>query len=253
MNKRKIQIFSSIDYLANNLSELIIKGVNELPNGNYFTIALSGGSTPKIIFEYIAKNIGNKINWKKIKIFWSDERCVPPDNNESNYKMVYDSLLKYITIPNENIFRIFGEAEPEKEAKRYSVIIKENVPLKNDIPQFDLVLLGLGEDGHTVSIFPNQISTFYSDEFCIVTINPYSNQNRITVSGKIINNAKRAIFLVTGANKSSIVNRILGNKKNENILPAELVSLSKGELIWMLDTASAQLLDSQIQNTGIIR
>lgn len=251
MKKQTIKIFTSIENLANNAAALLKRKVNELPDGEYFTIALSGGLTPKLIFNYLIKDYSDKIDWKKIKLFWGDERCVPTNHNESNFKMTYESLLCKISIPEENIFRIYGEGDPIKEADRYSEIIKNNVHTENGLPSFNLILLGLGEDGHTASIFPNQLALFYSDDLYTITKHPQSKQNRITVTGKVINNAKRVVFLVTGGNKAQIVAEII-NADNGKILPATLVTPSNGELVWMLDVSAAQLLDSEVQTMGII-
>jgi len=253
MKNKTIKIFADNESLADNFVQLLKKNVDATPEGMFFYIALSGGSTPKLIFKYISEHYPGKINWEKIKIFWGDERCVPPGDNESNFKMTNESLLNNISIPKENIFRIHGEADPNEEAERYSNLMKENVPCKNDVPVFDMILLGLGKDGHTVSIFPNQLALFYSDNLCLTTKHPLTNQNRITITGKVINNAKRVVFLVTGENKAQIVAEIIGAKKNGKIFPATLVSPSAGELTWMMDNDSARLLADEIRSEGKIR
>ncbi|MCX6149346.1 MAG: 6-phosphogluconolactonase [Ignavibacteriales bacterium] len=251
MKKQKIKIFPSIEKLAINSAEFLKSKIEKIPDGNFFTMALSGGSTPKQIFKYISENYSGKINWNKIKLFWVDERCVPPDHIDSNYKMIYDSFLVKVPIPEKNIFRIHGEANPNEEAKRYAEIIKDNVQRENNVPSFDLVLLGLGEDGHTASIFPNQLGLFHSTDLCIVSKHPQTNQNRITLTGKIINNAKLIVFLVTGDNKARIASEIIEGQNSTKIFPAKLVIPSNGELIWMLDKTAAQLLN--LDNDKIIR
>lgn len=250
MKRQTIKIFTNIENLACNAASFLKRKIEEIPDGNFFTIALSGGSTPRQIFEYLSENYSDKIDWKKLKLFWGDERCVPPENNDSNFKMANESLLKKVPIPEENIFRIYGEADPIEEAKRYSEIIKNNVQSVNDVPSFDLVLLGLGEDGHTASIFPNKLESFYSTDLCIATKHPQTRHDRITVTGKVINSATRVIFIVTGDNKAQIVSEIIGANSGK-IFPAKLVNPVNGELIWMLDTAAAQKLDSEIQTTGM--
>lgn len=250
--KSTIKIFSSIDKLANHSADFLMKKVKENLSSDSFSIALSGGSTPKRIYSYISDNYANKIDWQKLKIFFGDERCVPPDNTESNFKMVHETLLRNVSIPASNIFRIKGESEPLAEAERYSEILKSNIPLQNDLPQFDIVMLGLGEDGHTASIFPDQIDKFYSNKICEVAAHPQTNQNRITISGAVINNAKLVVFIVTGEKKANIISEIISVNNSSKIYPASLVSPNRGELIWMLDTEAAQLLDSQIKQAGII-
>jgi len=206
-----------------------------------FCIALSGGSTPKIIFQTLARDYKLKINWNKIYLFWGDERCVPTDDNESNYGMTKKYLLDFIDIPEKNVYRIRGENDPESETKRYSEEIKSIVSPKNSLPSFDLVMLGLGKDGHTASIFPNQSRLLNSERICEVAIHPSTSQKRITLTGKVINNADSLIFLVTGKNKASILKKLLTEKNRT--LPAEFIQPHNGSLKFYIDEAAAQLLN----------
>lgn len=252
MKNKTIKIFSSIDKLANHSADFLMKKVNENLSSDSFSIALSGGSTPKRIYKYIADHSANKIEWEKLKLFFGDERCVPPEHDDSNYKMVKETLLGNVSLPSNNIFRIKGESQPAEEAERYGEILRSNLPIKNELPQFDIVMLGLGEDGHTASIFPDQIDKFQSDKICEVAAHPQTNQNRITISGSVINNAKLVVFIVTGENKAGIISEIFSGNQSSKIYPASLVSPNEGELIWMLDTEAVQLLDSQIKQAGLI-
>jgi 6-phosphogluconolactonase len=238
----KIQISKSTEELSEHFAQLLIDKVNN--NKDLFHIALSGGSTPKSIFEYLAAHHQNTINWNKVNFYWGDERCVPPTDIESNYKMAYDSLLGKLQIPASNIFRINGENDPPLEAKRYSEIVKKLLPKNNNIPQFDMVMLGLGEDGHTASIFPGNIDLFNSENLFEVSQHTETKQKRITVTGRIINNAKQVFFLVTGENKSDRTAQIIEKKNGWQYLPASLVQPTDGELVWMLDYPAAQKLNS---------
>ncbi|WP_192347219.1 6-phosphogluconolactonase [Algoriphagus sp. Y33] len=203
-------------------------------------VALSGGSTPKIIFDYLAAHFGNEINWSRIKFYWGDERCVAPTDAESNYKMTADHLLSKIDIPSFNIFRVLGENDPAGEAERYSQILDTELPKINDIPQFDLVMLGMGDDGHTVSIFPDSISLWDAKENCVVATHPDSGQKRVTITGKIVNNAKSIAFLVTGSGKAEKVQEIIKKEKDFASYPANLVQPLHGELIWFMDHDAAK-------------
>ena len=203
-------------------------------------IALSGGSTPKIIFQTLSEHFKDKIHWNKIHLFWSDERCVPPDDSESNYGMAKQYLLNFISIPEENIHRIKGENEPEQEAVRYSKEIKNIVNSKNGLPSFDLVMLGIGEDGHTASIFPDQMHLLNSNKICDVAVHPLSGQKRITLTGKVINNSDKVIFLLTGRSKADILKKII--EDNKKIYPAEFINPVNGELIFFVDDEAAELL-----------
>lgn len=234
-----IKVFNSRNLLSDFFAKEILKKLDLIDEGNFLSIAFSGGSTPKNVFEFISSNYKDKIPWERIKIFWSDERCVPPDDDESNYKMAFDSLIKNISIPEENIFRIFGETDPSEEEMRYKFVLKGNIPLINKIPSFDIMMLGLGDDGHTASIFPNNISLFNSDEICLNTKHPESGQERITLTGKVINNSKNIYFFVTGKKKSKIVKEILNEDNSNKIYPASLVEPTNGNLYWLLDKGAA--------------
>ncbi len=238
----EIKIFNNpeklTDYFANYLRNQI-----DLSNEK-FNLVLSGGSTPKYVFEYLAHHYKEKIDWNKINFFWGDERCVHPDNSESNYKMANDSLLSKADISKNNIFRIKGEDNPETEAIRYARIIRQNVPLSNSYPQFDLIMLGLGKDGHTASIFPDQLELLEKENTCSVSIHPVTKQKRITLTGKVINNAKEVVFIVTGKNKAKIISEILNDKNRSKKYPAEFINPVEGNLIWLLDKTAASLLVS---------
>ena len=205
-------------------------------------VALSGGSTPKLIFDYLAAHFSKEINWNLVNFFWVDERCVPPSDSESNFKMTVDHLLSKLDIPEENIFRIKGEAEPLEEANRYAELLQENLELLNDVPVFDLILLGMGDDGHTASIFPHEIELWNSDKNCEVAIHPESGQKRITLTGKVINNAESVVFLVTGENKASKVREVTRKQGDYKNYPAALVNPNTPNLIWFLDQEAAKEL-----------
>ncbi len=204
-----------------------------------FHVALSGGSTPKIVFEELAREYGDTINWSTIHFYWGDERCVPPEDAESNYKMTVEHLFSKIEVPKENIHRILGEAKPEREAMRYANLLEINLDRVASIPQFDLVILGMGDDGHTASIFPHQIELWDATDHCVVATHPNSGQRRVSINGKVINTAKEVAFLVTGSGKSEKVDEILNKKDGFEQYPASLVNPKTGNLTWFLDEAAA--------------
>ena len=206
----KIQISNSTEELSEYFARLLIDKVNN--SKEHFHIALSGGSTPKSIFEYLAARHYKTIDWQKVNFYWGDERCVPPTDSESNYRMAYDSLLGKLQIPATNIFRIKGENDPQFEADNYSSEILNHLKIENNFPRFDLIMLGLGEDGHTASIFPNQKSLLISDKIYATAVNPVTEQIRITLTGKVINNSVSIVFIATGRNKAKVVDEIINRK-----------------------------------------
>lgn len=200
------------------------------------TIALSGGSTPKSLFDYWAANHVDDIDWKSLYLFWGDDRCVPPTDEQSNYKMTKDHLLDFVPIPEENIFRVKGEDDPATEAKRYAKVLETELETVDGIPSFDIVILGMGDDGHTASIFPHEMNLWDNKEFCVVATHPESGQKRVSLTGDVINNAKRVAFLVTGANKAEKVEKIIGSQNEvKDIYPAARVNPTSGNLVWFLD------------------
>ena len=202
-------------------------------------IALSGGSTPKVVFDELAIDFQTEIDWQGVHLYWGDERCVDPTDDDSNYKMTLEHLISKIDIPEENIHRIKGENEPDYEANRYAEVLNENLPKTNGIPQFDLIILGMGDDGHTASIFPHEIGLWGSDSYCEVATHPDSGQKRVSITGQLINNAKAVVFLVTGESKAEKVKEIIGREDGYEKYPASLVRPDSGKLLWFLDEAAA--------------
>jgi 6-phosphogluconolactonase len=239
MMKNNIKIFSDPFETAQKCADYLIELVN---NSSQAHIALSGGSTPKILFDYLSDQYGHSKIWQKVNLYWGDERCVPPEHEESNYGMTKTHLLDKTDIPENNIFRIRGENNPQQEAKRYSSLLQKNLPCLNDIPVFDLVILGLGEDGHTASIFPGQMDLLNSVDVCAVAEHPLSKQKRITLTGMTINNARAVVFLVTGSGKKEKVAEIINKRGSWEKYPAAFINPENEQKTWFLDTAAASLL-----------
>ena len=237
-----LHIFPTIDELSEFFAEKLAGLSKSVSEGEQISVALSGGSTPRRIFQYISQNFKDSIHWNNILFFWGDERCVPPHHKESNYKMTLDTLLVNNSLESSNIFRIKGENHPIEEAERYSHLVYALLPKHKDTPVFDMVLLGLGEDGHTASIFPPDITLFNSKKLFEATQNPYTGQNRITATGRIINNARNVFFLVTGASKAEMVARLIKKQQGYENLPASRVMPVSKNLTWLLDEQAAVLL-----------
>ena len=209
---------------------------------NPYTIALSGGTTPVHLFTQLADKYSKIIDWRKVKIFWVDERCVAPEDSESNYGMTRKVLLDRIDIPSVNVFRMKGEADPVSEAERYAEVIAEHTRKRNKLPYLDTVLLGMGEDGHTASIFPGNDGLLRSKKICDTALHPLTGQRRITLTGKIINNAKSIVFIVTGNSKAGIVEMIYNRGKTIKKYPAAHIRSQTGITKWLLDDEAGKFI-----------
>jgi 6-phosphogluconolactonase len=240
----RTEIFDTVDVMAQYFAALLAEQILETPAGRRFSWVLSGGSTPATVFREIASSCRATIDWSRVNIFWGDERCVAPDDRESNYKMARESLLDHVPVPTSNIFRIHGEADPAAEAARYSDLFESHVKMHQGVPQADLIMLGLGEDGHTASIFPSNVELFNSDKLFEVAEHPETAQKRITATGRIINHAKLVVILATGESKAARVAQVINRIQGRDILPASLVSPENGQLLWLLDQKSAERLTS---------
>lgn len=238
----KIKVFANTDEISEFLGNFWIAKINELKEGEHYTIALSGGNTPIKIFKYLSEHFNNSIEWNKVTFFWGDERCVPPNDSDSNYKLAVDNLFSKINFRDKNIFRIKGEADPQQEVIAYSKVLEDNLEKLNGAPKFDFILLGLGEDGHTASIFPNEIELFNSTNNCEVATHPISGQKRISITGKIINNAETVSIVGVGNNKAKVVSEILNKSELSKNYPVSLVNPESGNLIWLLDEVSAKMI-----------
>ena len=206
------------------------------------TIALSGGSTPKVLFQILATQYAEAMPWEKIHFFWGDERCVPPDDAESNYKMTKELLLDPVHFPAAQVHRVQGEIAPEAAARAYEQVIAQVVPQQDGWPIFDLMILGMGSDGHTASIFPHQMELLNSDTVCAVATHPDSGQTRVTLTGKAINRSRQICFLVTGSSKQEKVYEIFQQTGHYQDYPAAHIKALDGQLSWNLDEAAVALL-----------
>lgn len=241
--KNSIHLFDSPQKTAVAVAEFImVKAIEKTKLNKQLNIGLSGGNTPKLLFELLATQYKTKIPWQTIRIFWVDERCVPVNDSESNYGMTRDTLLNHISIPDENIFRIKGEENPHSEAVNYEKIMRLELPIVNSHPQLDVVLLGMGDDGHTASIFPNQMHLLSVMESVSVTTHPVSGQHRITLTGGAITNAPTVLFLITGKSKSTVWKQMFRQEPESDTFPAYHVHSLNGTALFFLDKEAASEL-----------
>lgn len=198
-----------------------------------FHLALAGGSTPLPFFEALSQI--PDLPWQRLWLYWSDERCVTPDDPESNYGLARKHLLSRIHVPKAQIERLRGEVDPDAEATRYSKLLYDRLPTHAGMPVLDLVLLGLGDDGHTASLFPGDDEGLLSDKPVVAAIHPVSGQLRLSMTPALINRAKSVAFFVTGSKKAGILERVRQSGRN---YPAQSIRPVSGQLHWFLDEAA---------------
>lgn len=208
-----------------------------------FTVVLSGGSTPKAMLSLLAeKPFADSLPWPSIKFFWGDERCVAPDHVDSNFRMATEALLSKIPLPPENVFRIHAEDEDhDRAAENYSAALRQ--ALNSEAPQFDLVFLGMGADGHTASLFPGTEALKAMDRIAVHNFVEKLGAWRITLTAQTINQARNVIFLVAGEDKAKTLKEVLEGEHQPEKFPSQLIKPVSGSLLWMTDEAAASLLN----------
>jgi len=241
--KPNIEILPDSFLLANRAAQLIC--AQAISEKNLFTLALSGGSTPKHLYELLADTNGSyreKLPWDRMHFFWSDERPVGPDHPDSNYRMANEAMLSRVAIPPCNIHRIPGEKPSTEEAADvYQTELRSFFGLVNDQPpRLDLVLLGMGEDGHTASIFPGSEVLQEKRKLVAAPWVEKLHTQRITMTLPVLNSAAAVLFLVSGEDKAAMVNEVINGEPGR--FPAQWVYPSNGSLTWLLDEAAGSKL-----------
>ena len=209
-------------------------------------LAISGGSTPQATFKLLADPAGpfaKTIPWDKLQLFWVDERCVGPDNPESNYGVARELLLSKVAIPAENVFRMEGELDPEVAASRYESVLRNTLKLEGaETPAFDSVTLGMGPDGHTASLFPETEGLNELGRLVIANHVPQKDVWRISLTWPVINHAAEVVFEVEGPSKTDILAEVLTGPRDPDRLPSQLIRPANGKLLFLLDEAAAAKL-----------
>jgi 6-phosphogluconolactonase len=232
---------------AENFVHFAVEAVRE--NG-LFTVALAGGSTPRNFYSLLSdpeKPFRTQVPWDKIHFCWGDERHVPPDHPDSNYRMARETLLSKVPVPSENIHRIKGEiAEASEAADQYDETLRELFRLgAGRFPRFHLILLGLGSDGHTVSIFPGSEVINENRRLVVATPSKDLKTDRITLTPPVLNKAQALIFLVSGSEKAQALHEVLEGEYEPERLPAQLTRANKSTVLWFVDEQAASMLRSQ--------
>ncbi len=238
MSERQIILCETPDDVADAAADVLLNlQTDALAQRGIFRIALSGGSTPNLLYESLATEEWQAdMQWEAWEVFWSDERCVPPDSADSNFRMANESLLKHV--PVAEVFRVRGEHPvPDEAAQEYARTLRSR--FGPGVPAFDVILLGMGADGHTASLFPNH-PALNSAQLIEAVVVEQKVRNRVTFTLNLINHARAVIFLITGAEKSQRVRDILLDQRRD--FPAARVEPDEGECIWLLDHAAAELI-----------
>jgi 6-phosphogluconolactonase len=215
----------------------------------FFRIALSGGSTPRDVYAALAQD--QDIDWRRWHLFWGDERTVAPHDADSNYRMVKETLLDQLPIQPGIVMRMLGEADPTAAAASYAAAIEELVPANYDsatasIPRFDMILLGMGSDGHTASLFPNTPALHETVRYVVANPVPQLNTTRLTITIPLINASRRVLVLVSGADKANRLQEVLTGPVDIDRLPSQSIHPVAGNLVWLVDSDAFSKIESDI-------
>lgn len=256
MAKPELIICRDADELARRAAEhFVARAGDAIARSGRFAVALSGGATPKALYTLLAlPDYRDRVDWSRVHLFWSDERCVPPDHPDSNFRMVRETLLAKIQIPNKNIYRMLGEREPGEAAAAYAAELKDFFGVEpSGWPRLDLIFLGLGEDGHTASLFPGTDAANETEHLVAVAYVERLQSYRLTLTLPVINATAQVVFLVSGESKAAIVSEVLGSDGASRRYPAATVRPSDGKLTWLIAADAAKHLPTSItQRIGVL-
>ncbi len=246
-SKFDVQVVEDADALSRAAAAAIFGQITEtLQEKEFFTIALSGGSTPKLLFSLLASDASfrGQVEWDKIHFFWGDERHVPPDHPESNYRMTKEAMLSRVPVPEENIHRIRAEdPDASKVAEEYEHGLISFFKLgEGELPCFNCVLLGMGPDGHTASLFPGTAALNEQKRLVVANWVEKFQAYRITMTAPVLNNAEDIIFLVSGEEKAETLREVLQGARQTDRLPSQLIQPTHGKLLWLVEQSAARLL-----------
>ncbi|HEV2277837.1 MAG TPA: 6-phosphogluconolactonase [Acidobacteriaceae bacterium] len=260
---KKIQVeycvFDNPETLARETAQHFAEGIRSAVAARGMArVAISGGSTPKRVFALLADEkepFRAAIPWEKLRLFWVDERCVPPDHPDSNYGAARDLLLSKVPLRPEHVVRVEGELDPEEAAAKYEAAIRGHFRLEGaEVPIFDMVQLGMGDDGHTASLFPHTEALQEMMRVAVANHVPQQKQSwRVTLTWPVINAGREVFFLIDGAKKADPVGRVLTGAYDPETLPSQLIQPQNGRLLFLLDrAAAAQLPAPNASGTGTL-
>jgi 6-phosphogluconolactonase len=240
-----IKVFNDINelslYAANSFVEIANQSIAK--RGRFLT-ALSGGNSPAQLYKLLGDSFHDKVDWSRAHFFWGDERCVPVNDEGNSYGQARKVLFDKINIPADNIHRIISELEPDSAAREYAQTLEDFSEPPLAWPRFDLVLLGMGNDGHTASLFPNSPVEINSPAIAVTANYQGRPANRVTLTPKVLNSSRNVVFLVTGKAKAETLSMVLGNKFMPKELPAQRIAPEDGTLTWLIDEDAGSLLEN---------
>jgi 6-phosphogluconolactonase len=238
-----VRVFDDAEQVARAAAELFTQLSREtVSERGTFSVALSGGTTPRRVYELLASDeYRGRVPWNAVHVFFGDERAVPADHAESNYRMANEALLSRVPIPAENVHRIEGLGDAAANASDYESVMR-GLFGDSDWPRFDLVFLGMGDDGHTASLFPHTTALEETRSWVAANWVERLGAWRITLTAPAINSARRVVFLVTGASKAERLAEVLGGARDPSRLPSQTIRPRDGELRWFVDRAAASKL-----------
>jgi 6-phosphogluconolactonase len=242
--QQQIAIYPDSESLSQEAARLVVRLAQEaIVTHGRFMLALAGGSTPRKLYGLLASEpYREQIDWARVEIFWSDERCVPPDHPESNYRMAHEVMLSKLPIPEANIHRMPAEqADRQAAAESYAAELRRVFGTAG-VPVFDLIQLGMGPEGHTASLFPHQEALHERERLVLPVSVPKPPPERLTFTPPVLEAARHILFLVTGSDKAEAVQAVLEGQGGSDDYPARLVRAAAGEVIWLLDAAAAAAL-----------
>jgi 6-phosphogluconolactonase len=231
-------VFETPGNVAKAMADFFVKHAKEaIEARGRFVVALSGGNTPKATYSlFMQAPYCDAIDWSAIEFLFGDERCVPPDNDQSNYKMAYETFLQPLRIPDEHVHRMRGEDDPQQAALRYREVLLD---VFGPEPDFDLVMLGMGPDGHTASLFPGQDPLTEDEERVRAVYATSHSQWRLTLTPSVLNAARAVAFAVTGADKAAALQAVLDGPRNPTQYPAQIISPpNESTFVWLVDKAA---------------
>lgn len=244
-SQRHVRVAADAAQLAEAGAAVFLASAMALPSGEELTIALSGGNTPRAMHEIMASPaMRDAVPWKRVRVFWGDERCVPADHKDSNFKMAKETLLDRVPLDPDKIHRMIGEDGSEKGARDYEEVLRKYVKRTvNGTPSLDLIFLGMGDDGHTLSLFPGTSAVREQHALVTAGYNAQLKSPRITFTPRMANAAKLVVFLVGGAGKAGVLKQVIEeNDGPVDQYPSRSIRPNPGSLLWVLDKGSAAQL-----------